>query len=203
MTEPLDPGTVGSGGVEPTRVAPAGIEPTDVAPVRVEPTGGEPVRLEPAHLESIRPEPVRVDAVARLRTLTAAIPGARVVEGVVPAPFADVWAVMGDLEQGFGRFQPDMRHVRVSRRDGDRVEAYARSRYGMRARFDGILRPGWCWLQSRFVIIGMAAVAEHDTTRVALTGGVRVPGRAAIVPIGTERELRLALARLHTAVGNA
>ncbi|WP_205354721.1 hypothetical protein [Embleya scabrispora] len=186
MTEPRDPGNIGSDDAEPTRVEPMGIDSTSVEHVRVHPA---------------RWVPVHVDAVARLRALTAGIPGARVVEGVVPAPFADVWAVMGDLEQGFGRFQPDMRHVRVSRRDGDRVEAYARSRYGMRARFDGVLRPGWCWLQSRFVIIGMAAVAEHDTTRVALTGGVRVPGRAAIVPIGTGRELRLAMARLHTAVG--
>ncbi|MET7299981.1 hypothetical protein [Embleya sp. NPDC005575] len=192
MTEPLDSGNIGPGDAEPVLVDPPGTEP-----IRLEPAGTEPIRLEPPGVD-----PVRVDAVARLRALTAGIPGARVVEGVVPAPFADVWAVMGDLEHGFGRFQPDMRRIRVSRRDGDRVEAYARSRYGMRARFDGILRPGWCWLQSRFVIIGMAAVAEHDTTRVALTGGVRVPGRAAIVPVGAGRELRLALARLHAVVGD-
>ncbi|MFE3202022.1 hypothetical protein [Embleya sp. NPDC059237] len=141
-----------------------------------------------------------IDAVGRLRVLIAGIPGARIVEGIVDAPFADVWAVMGDLEHGFGRFQPDMRHVRVLRRDGDRIEAHARSRYGMRARFDGVLRPGWCWLQSRFVIIGMAAVPEHGSTRVALTGGVRVPGRAAIVPVGATRELRRGLARLGQAV---
>ncbi|MGC0421202.1 hypothetical protein [Embleya sp. AB8] len=142
-----------------------------------------------------------VDAVGRLYALTAGIPGARVVETVLPTPFAAVWAVMGDLEAGFGRFQPDMRHVRVTRRDGDRIEAYARSRYGMRARFDGILRPGWCWLQSRFVIIGMAATPVGESgTRVALTGGVRVPGRAAIVPVGARRELRRSLVRLHEAV---
>ncbi|OPC78923.1 hypothetical protein B4N89_32930 [Embleya scabrispora] len=141
-----------------------------------------------------------IDAVGRLRVLIAGIPGARIVEGIVDAPFADVWAVMGDLEHGFGRFQPDMRHVRVLRHDGDRIEAHARSRYGMRARFDGVLRPGWCWLQSRFVIIGMAAVPEHGRTRVALTGGVRIPGRAAIVPVGATRELRRGLVRLGRAV---
>lgn len=104
---------------------------------------------------------------------------------------------MSDLEGEFGRFQPDMRTVRVLHVSGDRVEALARSKYGLRAHFRGVLRPGWCWLQSRFLIIGMAAAPTPDGgTRVALTGGVRVPGRAAIVPVGAERELRVAMARL-------
>lgn len=138
-----------------------------------------------------------IDPVARLRIMAAAVPGARVVERVLPAPPEAVWAVMSDLEGEFGRFQPDMRSVRVLRVTGDRVEALARSKYGLRAHFRGVLRPGWCWLQSRFLIIGMAAAPEPDGgTRVALTGGVRVPGRAAIVPLGTERELRQALTRL-------
>ncbi|MFJ7271211.1 hypothetical protein ACIQV3_31980 [Streptomyces sp. NPDC099050] len=138
-----------------------------------------------------------VDPVARLRIMAAAIPGARVVETTLPTPLAEVWAVMSDLEGEFARFQPDMRRVRVLHLTGDRVEALARSKYGLRAHFHGVLRPGWCWLQSRFLIIGMAATpAPDDTTRVALTGGVRVPGRAAIVPLGAERELRLAMTRL-------
>ncbi|MFE4260501.1 SRPBCC family protein [Streptomyces sp. NPDC056883] len=138
-----------------------------------------------------------VDPVARLRIMAAGVPGARVVEATLPAPLEAVWAVMSDLEGEFGRFQPDMRSVRVLRVAGDRVEALARSKYGLRARFHGVLRPGWCWLQSRFLIIGMAAAPAPDGgTRVALTGGVRVPGRAAIVPVGAERELRLAMDRL-------
>ncbi|MGW1774745.1 hypothetical protein [Streptomyces sp. NPDC002104] len=138
-----------------------------------------------------------LDQVARLRIMAAAVPGARVVEATLPAPLPDVWAVMSDLEGDFGRFQPDMRTVRVLRVTGDRVEALARSKYGLRAHFRGVLRPGWCWLQSRFLIIGMAAAQHPDGgTRVALTGGVRVPGRAAIVPVGAERELRVAMARL-------
>ncbi|MEV8097883.1 hypothetical protein [Kitasatospora sp. NPDC085879] len=142
-----------------------------------------------------------LDPVRRLHVMAAGIRGARVTEGVVDAPFDRVWAVMGDLEGEFGRFQPDMRSLRVLRRDGDRVAALARSRYGMRARFDGVIRPGWCWLQSRFLIVGMAAVADGaGATRVALTGGVRVPGKAALVPLGTRREPRLALARLQQRV---
>ncbi|WP_395358553.1 hypothetical protein ACHGLA_01900 [Streptomyces sp. YH02] len=140
-----------------------------------------------------------LDDVRRLRVMVAGVRGARLVERVLPAPLPRVWQVMGDLEGGFGEFQPDMRSVRILRRDGDRVEALARSRYGPRAHFDGVLRPGWCWLQSRFLVIGMAAVEdekESGHTRVALTGGVRVPGRAALVPFGARRELEQAMARL-------
>ncbi|WP_407837828.1 hypothetical protein ACE1OC_17800 [Streptomyces sp. DSM 116496] len=141
--------------------------------------------------------PNAMDPVGRLRIMAAGVPGARVVEATLPAPVEAVWAVMSDLEGEFGRFQPDMRSVRVLRVTGDRVEALARSKYGLRAHFHGVLRPGWCWLQSRFLIIGMAAAHAPDgATRVALTGGVRVPGRAAIVPVGAERELRQAMARL-------
>jgi hypothetical protein len=138
-----------------------------------------------------------LDPVRRLRALAAGIRGAHVTERVVPAPFDAVWGILADLEGGFGTVQPDMRQVRVTRRDGDRLEAVARSRFGMRARFDGVLRPGWCWLQSRFLLIGMAANAEPGGgTRVAFTGGLRVPGRAALVPVGVRREARRSLDRL-------
>ncbi|MFI8826069.1 hypothetical protein [Streptomyces sp. NPDC053431] len=144
-----------------------------------------------------------LDEVARLRVMVAAVRGAPLVEGVIPVPLDEVWAVMSDLEGEFGRFQPDMRRVRVLRVEGDRVEALARSRYGLRARLQGVLRPGWCWLQSRFLVIGMAAVAVPEGTLVALTGGVRVPGRAALVPFGARAELTEALRRLEGLVAAA
>lgn len=138
-----------------------------------------------------------LDDVRRLRVMAASIPGARVSERVLPRPLDEVWAVMSDLEDGFGRFQTDMRDVRVLRAEHGRVVALARSRFGMRARLEGTLRPGWCWLQSRFLIIGMAAAPEPGGgTRVAVTGGVRVPSRAAIVPFGVRRELDRSLTRL-------
>ncbi|MFE5710532.1 hypothetical protein ACFQ7J_06860 [Streptomyces sp. NPDC056501] len=140
-----------------------------------------------------------IDPVERLRIMAAGVRGTRVAEGVLPVPFEEVWAVMADLEGEFGRFQPDMRRVRVLRVAGDRVEALARSKYGFRAHLRGFVRPGWCWLQSRFLIIGMAAAPVPGAgggTRVALTGGVRVrvPGRApAVVPFGTASELSRAM----------
>ncbi|MGA5064023.1 hypothetical protein ACPB9E_09635 [Streptomyces exfoliatus] len=141
-----------------------------------------------------------LDDVRRMRVMVAGVRGAHLVERVLPASLPRVWRVMGDLEGGFGEFQPDMRSVRVLRREGDRVEALALSRYGLRAHFHGVLRPGWCWLQSRFLVIGMAAVDEGGRTRVALTGGVRAPGRAALVPFGARRELEEAMTRLAAVV---
>jgi hypothetical protein len=105
--------------------------------------------------------------------------------------------LLSDFEGAFREIQTDMHRVRVLRRDGERVELLARSRYGMRARFRGVLRPGWCWLQSRFLVVGMAAATDPGGgTRVAVTGGIRVPGRAALVPVGVRREGRRALDRL-------
>lgn len=140
---------------------------------------------------------VDLDPVRRMRVLAAGIHGAYVTERVLPAPLGQIWAVLADLEGGFGTVQTDMRHVRIVHRDGDRLQAIARSRFGMRARFDGVLRPGWCWLQSRFLLIGMAATSEPGGgTRVALTGGLRIPGKAALIPVGVRREARRALDRL-------
>jgi hypothetical protein len=52
-------------------------------------------------------------------------------------------------------------------------------------------------LQSRFLLIGMAATSEPGGgTRVALTGGLRIPGQAALLPLGVRREARRALDRL-------
>lgn len=134
------------------------------------------------------------DAVHRLRILAAGVPGAAVTERILEAPIDKVWAVLTDFEDGFATVQPDMHRVRVIARVGDRIEIRARGRFGQRAHLRGVVRPGWCWLQSRFLIIAMAAAAEPDgRTRVALTGGVRVPTKAAIVPIGVRRESRQSL----------
>ncbi|WP_157063271.1 SRPBCC family protein [Luteipulveratus mongoliensis] len=143
-----------------------------------------------------------LNSVQRLRALAAGVSGAIVLERVVDAGVDDVWAILADFEHGFTMVQPDMRSVEIEARDGDSVTLVARSHYGMRARLRGIARPGYCWLQSRFLVIAMAAAPEPGGgTRVALTGGVRVPGRAAIVPVGVRRELRVSLDRLEGLLG--
>jgi hypothetical protein len=143
-----------------------------------------------------------LDAVARFRALAAGVRGAVVTERVVAAPVEEVWALLTDFEHGFGLVEPDMRHVRIVREGTGEVELLVRSRFGLRARLHAVHRPGLFWAQSRFLIIGFAAAPEPGGgTRVALTGGVRVPGSAALVPFGVRREGRRAADRLARALG--
>uniref|UniRef100_UPI002F917DEF SRPBCC family protein n=1 Tax=Streptomyces melanogenes TaxID=67326 RepID=UPI002F917DEF len=139
---------------------------------------------------------IDLDPVRRLHALAGGIRGAHVTEAHIEAPFEQVWALLGDLEGTFGQIVPDMERLRVVRRQGERVEALARSKYGMRARLRGVQRPGWCWLQSRFLLLGVAATPDGPGTRVAFTGGVRLPTRAALVPLGVRREGSRSVQRL-------
>ncbi|MGW1183125.1 hypothetical protein ACWD7Y_17295 [Streptomyces drozdowiczii] len=148
--------------------------------------------------------PAPLDPVRRLHVLAAGVPGARVTTREIAAPCAEVEPLLADIGGELALLVPDMRRLRLTRTDGDRVEAVARSRFGMHARFRGVRRPGWLWLQSRFVLIGIAAAPVPDRpghTLVAFTGGVRVPGRAALVPVGVRRAGRKVLARLDARVG--
>jgi hypothetical protein len=68
--------------------------------------------------------------------------------------------------------------MRIVRAEGDRLEALAGGRLGQRARFDVVVRPGWCWMQSRFLLGGLAVTPEAGgtCTRFAFMGGLRFPG---------------------------
>ena len=134
--------------------------------------------------------------VERFRALAAGVPGAAVTERVLPQDPEQVAQMLADLDV-FAEIHADLVKATLEKRDGDRVVVRARGARGQRARLEGQLRPGWCWLQSRFLIIGMAVAAEPGCgTRVALTGGIRVPGRAAIVPIRVRQESNKTLDRL-------
>jgi hypothetical protein len=139
---------------------------------------------------------VELTDVERLRALAAGVPGAAVTERVLPQEPGRVKAMLADLDV-FTTIQADLVSATVLERDGDRVVVLAKGARGQRARLEGQFRPGWCWLQSRFLIIGMAVAAEPGGgTRVALTGGIRVPGRAAIVPLRVRQESSKTLDRL-------
>jgi hypothetical protein len=66
---------------------------------------------------------------------------------------------------------------------GERMTALARGRLGQRARFDVVLRPDWCVMQSGFLIGGMAAIPEADGTRFAFLGALRLPGLRLLDPV--------------------
>ncbi len=123
-----------------------------------------------------------LDTIRRLRVLAAAVPGAVIAETVLDAPFDQVWEVAADLERELPAYLPDVRSWHITRRDGERLEAYARGYVGLRARFDVALRPGWCVMRSRFLLGGMAAVADGERTRFAFLGGVRIPAQRAFAP---------------------
>jgi hypothetical protein len=123
-----------------------------------------------------------LDAIRRLRVLGAAVPGAVVAETTIDAPFEQVWAVAADLENELPRYLRDVRSLHITRTDGQRLEAYTRGYVGLRARFDIVLRPGWCVMRSRFLLGAMAAVPDSDRTRFAFLAGVHIPAQRIAAP---------------------
>lgn len=131
-----------------------------------------------------------LDPVRRLRVLASAR-GGLYAEGVIAAPFERVWAVASDLEGELPHYLPDVRWLRLTATTGDRLQAHARGRLGLRARFDGVLRPGWCLLQSRFLIGGIAAVPDGQASRIAFLGAFRVPALRLLRPLLAPLERRV------------
>ena len=131
-----------------------------------------------------------LDPVRRLRALASALPGAVVVERVIPVPLAELWAIVSDLERAVPASEWHVRSLRITRRDGDRLAAEVRGVLGLRDRFAIVLRPGWCWMQGRLLVAGMAATPVPGGTRCAWATGLRLPGARALRPL-----LRRSLAR--------
>ncbi len=121
-----------------------------------------------------------LDPLRRLRILAAALPGTSVVERVLDAPFDTVWAVAGDLEGGVHQFEGSVTRAQIIARHDERLTLLSYGRLGPPIRFEVLLRPGWCWMQSRLLIVGMAARPEGHQTRFAHLEGTRLPaGRLA------------------------
>jgi len=145
-----------------------------------------------------------IDRIARLHVLAELTPGAVVVETVLPDTFDRVWTVASDLEAELPRYLPDVRSFTVTRDHGERLHAHARGYLGIRARFDVILRPGWCLMRSRFLLGAMAAEPMAGGTRFAFLGGFRFPGLRLFAPMIRllgRAALRHVLARYAARVG--
>lgn len=147
----------------------------------------------PVALSDLASPVTHLDPVRRLHALVAGIPGAVVVERVIPAPLALVWDRISDLERSVPESEWHVRSLRIIRANGDRLEADVHGIGGTRDRFSIVLRPGWCWMQGRLLYAGMAAVAAPEGTRVAWAAGLRFPGSAALRPVlrhSLDRSLR-------------
>jgi hypothetical protein len=123
-----------------------------------------------------------IDPIARLRVLAAALPGAVVTERVIPAAPDAVWALAADLEHTVPRIQPHVVALTVTHRDGERLVADVRGHLGLRARMNVVLRPDWCWIASRFLVVGMAAAPHPEGTRFGWLQAVRFPAARAAAP---------------------
>lgn len=117
-----------------------------------------------------------LDEVRRLRALHAALPGTLLAETVLPDRFDLVWPELADLEHDFLHYAPSITSIQITERHGERMRATVRDRIGLRAPFDVVLRSGWCLMQSRLVVFGMAATPADGGTRIGYLLGPRLPG---------------------------
>jgi hypothetical protein len=124
-----------------------------------------------------------LDPVRRLRVMAAASPGADLTELIIDAPPELVWQTVGNLQAEMPRLVRDFASVTVSPGRGERLVMRARGHLGQRARFDVVIRPGWCWMQSRFLLCGMAAAPDPGGTRFGFLGGIRMPGATLLHPL--------------------
>ena len=124
-----------------------------------------------------------LDPIRRVRVLEAALPGAAVAERVLDAPYDAVWAVATDFEGGIPAFEPFVGGARIESRDGERLAVRVRSPVGFWQRNHVILRPGWCWMESRFFVVAMVARPEGERTRFAHLEGSRVRGARVFKPL--------------------
>lgn len=124
-----------------------------------------------------------LDPLRRLRVMAAAIPGTDLAELTIDAPPEAVWQVVSNLPVEMPRLVRDFRSVTITPGSGERLVMHARGYLGQRARFDVVIRPGWCWMQSRFLLCGMAAAPDPSGTRFGFLGGIRAPGVTLLHPL--------------------
>lgn len=123
-----------------------------------------------------------LDPIARLKVLSAGLPGTIVAERTLDAPFDRVWGFIEDLPRSVPTFDRTVARVEVAHRDGTRLRLRTRStwRAGFAPiGFDVDLEEGWCWMVSRprLYVVGMAAVPHGTSTRWGQLEGLVTRGR--------------------------
>jgi hypothetical protein len=128
----------------------------------------------------------RLDRIARLRVLAAALPHVSMAEALIDAPFARVWEWFADMEASVPTFDGQVRRLRVTRRDGERlrVMSWAGPGGAFPLPFDVRLEEGWCLMSgaARLYIVGMAAEPAGDQTHMGVLEGVARPGGGLMRP---------------------
>lgn len=140
-----------------------------------------------------------LDPVQRLRVMAAGLGAVMYAEEYIDAPFDEVWDVASDLEGELPHLVPTIQAFRMvpGFRPGapERGRAWAHGPLGYRAGFEVLLQPGYCLMQSRHVVGGMAAVPEGGGTRFAVLGSVRSGRQAKVLSmlraLGTDRGRRM------------
>lgn len=113
------------------------------------------------------------DPVQRLRVLAAGLRAGLYAEEHLALPYDRVWAVVADLQTELPHLVPFLREFRVPPGDADRKQALAMGPSGLTEPFEVRLSPGWCLMQSRLIVGGMAAAPETGGTRFAVLGATR------------------------------
>jgi hypothetical protein len=108
-----------------------------------------------------------IDPVRRLSVIAAGVKDATLVETILDAPYAAVWKLASDLEEGVPQFEPAVLAVQILERDGERLQVVVQTARGPEIPMTVVLRDGYCLMQSEHVSIGMAARPEGDKTRFA------------------------------------
>lgn len=124
--------------------------------------------------------------IGRARALAAGLPGAVLQEGVIDAPFAEVWGFVSDLERSVPTFDAVVARLRVVDRDGSRLRVRTRASWrmaGLPLDFEVDLEDGWCWMvgRPRVYVVAMAAEPHPDDpgrTRYAHLEGLTLRPRA-------------------------
>lgn len=119
-----------------------------------------------------------LDPVRRLKVVASASKHPVYAERRFELPLDQVWSVASDLQNELPLLISGLRSFTVARPlgGGDRLEGHAVSAIGHRERFDIVLRPGWCLMQSKVLSSGMAAAADGDGCRFAFYSSLRLPG---------------------------
>ncbi len=115
----------------------------------------------------------QLNPLQRLRIISDTIGSVVYAERHIPAPYQQVWAVVSDLEGQLPRLITGLSSFQIVGTAGNRLKARGVGVAATRAFFDVVLDDGWCLMQSRLIVGGMAALPEGDGTRLAVFGGLR------------------------------